>query len=275
MNNNKIDWAVVYTIVWILFCLALLMKGFDSIEGFGGLGAFLSGIFAPLALIWFYKSYIIQSTELRLQREELTLQREVLQQSVMAQEGSESSLKIQSDAIMRQLEIIESQYRDYLKVINSKQPLFNIIYQEFEQVKERTEAPSFFPNGGTKIVNKVVGLEYVIVLANSRADCNIKRILTSDELDTHIKKYTYIKLRINDEEKERRFYTSAEHITLICRLNFPLEKGIDERYKEVFNVFSGEKININYAFDSQYASDTYEFYIGENNQLKIRLLEDS
>lgn len=275
MNEKRIDWAIIFTSLWIVFWLALLMKGFDSVEGFGGLGAFLSGIFAPLALFWFYKSYIIQSTELRLQREELTLQREVLQQSVLAQEGSEASLKIQSNAIMRQLEIVESQYRDYLKVINSKQPLFDIIYQEFEQVREQTEAPSFLPSGGTKITSKVVGLEYVIVLANSRADCTVKRILTSDELNTHIKKYTYIKLRISDEEKERRFYTSAEHITLIYRLNFSSEARIDEHYEEVFDVFSREKININYAFDSQYASDTYEFYTGENNQLKIRLLENA
>ena len=97
MNEKRIDWAIIFTSLWIVFWLALLMKGFDSVEGFGGLGAFLSGIFAPLALFWFYKSYIIQSTELRLQREELTLQREVLQQSVLAQEGSEASLKIQSE----------------------------------------------------------------------------------------------------------------------------------------------------------------------------------
>tara|TARA_R110002126_G_scaffold219496_1_gene364979 strand:+ start:390 stop:1187 length:798 start_codon:yes stop_codon:yes gene_type:complete len=85
------------------------MKGFDSVEGFGGLGAFLSGIFAPLALLWFYKSYRIQSNELKLQREELALQRKALEQSVLAQEGSETALKEQSEAMQAQLSIIEKQ----------------------------------------------------------------------------------------------------------------------------------------------------------------------
>lgn len=109
MNYKKIDWAVICTVIWIIFWLALLMKGFDSVEGFGGLGAFLSGIFAPPALLWFYKSYRIQSNELKLQREELTLQRKVLQQSVLAQEGSETALKEQSKAMKDQLSIIEKQ----------------------------------------------------------------------------------------------------------------------------------------------------------------------
>lgn len=109
MNYKKIDWAVICTVIWIIFWLALLMKGFDSVEGFGGLGAFLSGIFAPLALLWFYKSYRIQSNELKLQREELTLQRKALEQSVLAQEGSETALKEQSEAMKAQLSIIEKQ----------------------------------------------------------------------------------------------------------------------------------------------------------------------
>lgn len=109
MNYKKIDWAVVGTIAWVVLWLILLAIGFDSLEGFGGLGAFLSGIFAPLALLWFYKSYRIQSNELKLQREELTLQRQALQQSVLAQEGSEIALKEQSKAMKAQLSVVEKQ----------------------------------------------------------------------------------------------------------------------------------------------------------------------
>lgn len=127
MNYKKIDGAVIYTVMWITFWLALLMKGFDSIEGFGGLGAFLSGIFAPLALLWFYKSYRIQSSELKLQREELTLQRKALEQSVLAQKGSETALKEQSKALEAQLNITGEQFEHYKSELNAKKPNFILV----------------------------------------------------------------------------------------------------------------------------------------------------
>ncbi|WP_290178060.1 hypothetical protein [Psychrobacter sp. APC 3281] len=248
------------------------MKGFDSVEGFGGLGAFLSGIFAPPALLWFYKSYRIQSNELKLQREELTLQRKALEQSVLAQKGSETALNDQSKALFRQLEIVENQYNDYLKILNSKRPLFDIVYQGLEEERKPFEMESIFTNGRTIERTKVIRVEYVIVLSNSRANCVVKRILASDEFETYIKTYTGINLRMDDNEIEKIFHSSAEHITLICRLSLPPEAKRHQHTEEALNVLSGEQININYAFDNQYASDTYEFYKDGSDQLKIKLL---
>ena len=272
MNYKKIDWAVICTVIWVIFWLALLMKGFDSVEGFGGLGAFLSGIFAPPALLWFYKSYRIQSNELKLQREELTLQRKALEQSVLAQKGSETALNDQSKALFRQLEIVENQYNDYLKILNSKRPLFDIVYQGLEEERKPFEMESIFTNGRTIERTKVIRVEYVIVLSNSRANCVVKRILVSDEFETYIKTYTGINLRMDDNEIEKIFHSSAEHITLICRLSLPPEAKRHQHTEEALNVLSGEQININYAFDNQYASDTYEFYKDGSDQLKIKLL---
>lgn len=273
MNYKKIDWAVICTVIWIIFWLALLMKGFDSIEGFGGLGAFLSGIFAPLALLWFYKSYQIQSNELKLQREELTLQRKALEQSVLAQKGSETALKEQSKVLFRQLEIVERQYSDYLKIVKSKRPLFDIVYQGLERERKpfRMEYSSL-TNGSIRKYD-VTRVEYVIVLANSRANCVVKRVLTSEEFETHIKAHTKIQLRMDDDEIEKIFNTSAEHITLVCRLSISPEAKSYQYEEEVFSLLVGEKIQINYAFDHQYASDTYEFYQNEIDQIRIKLIE--
>lgn len=272
MNYKRIDYEVFITIGWVVFWLAFLAICFDRSEGIGGIGAFLSGIFAPLALFWFYKSYRIQSSELKLQREELTLQRKALEQSVLAQRGSETALKEQSEALFRQLEIIENQYTDYLKIVNSKRPLFDIVYQGLEREKNPFKMETIFNNGHTIERLKVTRVEYVIVLSNSRANCVVKRVLASDEFETYIKTYTGIKLRMDDNEIEKTFQTSAEHITLVCRLSLPPEAKPHEHSEEAFNVLNGELIKINYAFDNQYASDTYEFYQDGNNQLKIKLL---
>ncbi|WP_286707820.1 hypothetical protein [Psychrobacter sp. UBA2514] len=272
MNYKKIDYEVVITIIWVVFWLAFLAICFDRSEGIGGIGAFLSGIFAPLALFWFYKSYRIQSSELKLQREELTLQRKALEQSVLAQRGSETALKEQSEALFRQLEIIENQYTDYLKIVNSKRPLFDIVYQRLERERKpfRMEYSSLINSSIRKY--DVTRVEYVIVLSNSRANCVVKRILASDEFDTYIKTHTGIELRMDDSEIEKAFQTSAEHITLVCRLSLPPEAKPHEHTEEALNILNGEQIIINYAFDNQYASDTYEFYKDGNDQLKIKLL---
>lgn len=127
MNKKKIDWAIFCTFLWIIFWLALLMKGFDSVEGFGGLGAFLSGVFAPLALFWFYKSYRIQSTELKLQREEITLQRKAFQESAIAQQGSKEALQKQSKALEAQLEITQKQFAIFEEDFIGKKPIFILV----------------------------------------------------------------------------------------------------------------------------------------------------
>ena len=74
----------------------LLLRGNDAWEllragSLNELGDFLAGLFTPLAFGWLVYGYLIQSKELRLQREELTLTRdqlgkqtELLQEQVIA-----------------------------------------------------------------------------------------------------------------------------------------------------------------------------------------------
>lgn len=238
----------------------------------GDIGAILSGTFTALAWYWFIEAYLLQSKELALQRETLETQVEELKHSVRAQQGSEQALHIQSNALTRQLEIVENQYNDYLKILNSKRPLFDIVYQGLEEERKPFKTESIFTNGRPIERTKVIRVEYVIVLSNSRANCVVKRILASDEFETYIKTHTGIKLRMDDNEIEKIFHTSAEHITLICRLSLPPEAKRHQHTEEALNVLSGKQININYAFDNQYASDTYEFYKDGSDQLKIKLL---
>ena len=78
------------------YCLSCLLRGTDAWEllragKLNELGDFLAGIFTPLAFGWLVYGYLLQSKELRLQREELTLTRkqlgkqtELLQEQVTA-----------------------------------------------------------------------------------------------------------------------------------------------------------------------------------------------
>ena len=76
--------------------IVLFLRGNDACElltagNLNELGDFLAGVFTPLAFGWLVYGYLLQSNELRLQREELTLARkqlgkqtELLQEQVTA-----------------------------------------------------------------------------------------------------------------------------------------------------------------------------------------------
>lgn len=255
MNYKKIDWAVICTVIWIIFWLALLMKGFDSIEGFGGLGAFLSGIFAPLALLWFYKSYQIQSNELKLQREELTLQRKALEQSVLAQEGSETALKEQSKALEAQLNITGEQFEHYKSELNAKKPNFILI--DFINIKNT----NFYSGDsyGVDIIKSplrdvsgqriIESISMSFTIKNVAGDCKIKDIKPT--LLPNITNYLDILVTANTDKDFCKVV-----FLVIPRENLNIKsKDFELAYQQLIK---GLPFNIFYSYSDSSAYDKYQ-----------------
>ncbi len=255
MNYKKIDWAVICTVIWIIFWLALLMKGFDSVEGFGGLGAFLSGIFAPLALLWFYKSYRIQSNELKLQREELTLQRKALEQSVLAQEGSETALKDQSKALQAQLNITGEQFEHYKNELNAKKPNFILVGAI------HTKRTNFYSGDSygvdiKKSASRDVSRQYIIksisinlTIKNVAGDCKLKDIKPILPLDVE----SYLNVLV-DANTDKDFCKIAFLVT--PRKNLEVDsKDFELAYQQLVK---GLSFNIFYSYSGSSAYDEYQ-----------------
>lgn len=254
MNYKKIDWTIIYTVIWIFFWLALLMKGFDSVEGFGGLGAFLSGIFAPLALLWFYKSYRIQSSELKLQREELTLQRKALEQSVLAQEGSETALKEQSKALEAQLHITAEQFEYYKSELNAKKPYFILVssitssnytkYHSDESYGVDIKQPSNInPN------NIIGAFSIALDIKNIAGDCklkDIKPILSSD-----IENFLNVLIEANTDKDLCKIV-----FIIVPRRNLTVKSS---EFKSAYQqLIKGLSFNIFYSYSGSSAYDEYQ-----------------
>ncbi|ALF60015.1 hypothetical protein [Psychrobacter urativorans] len=262
MINKKIDWAVICTALWIIFWVSFFMKGFDSNEGFGGLGAFLSGIFAPLALFWFYKSYRVQTNELglqrqelELQREELTLQRKALEQSVMAQKGSEAALKAQ-------LAITEQQFSAYLKEYEGRKPFFILLDDGYNKLK--IEKP--IGNGNTLDITTVSQIN-TSEWSNISAKCylTIKNIGGVFELidievtvtPTTINKKIKAHWTLNRNIKQGFI---AYSIVLTLRNNFQTLSPKDFiTFSE--NTFSDIILNFQYQYADTSSSDLYQLKV--------------
>lgn len=123
-NVNYEKRASLFTLAWFLMCLYIGIIYLPEKPNWSGIGALLSGMFAPVAWVWFYVSYQLQRQELTLQRRELTLQRQALQQSVTAQQGSEKALSSQFDALKEQLNITKTQFDFFLEETEAKKPNF-------------------------------------------------------------------------------------------------------------------------------------------------------
>ncbi|NKK65646.1 hypothetical protein GFL88_19345 [Rhizobium leguminosarum bv. viciae] len=86
------------------------------------LGDFLSGAFAPVALLWLVAAVLIQAQELRAQREELALTRQELAASreVMKEQAEQARMQAiqaqrQADFIGEQTENLKRQAEDYYR----------------------------------------------------------------------------------------------------------------------------------------------------------------
>ncbi|MDH7785069.1 hypothetical protein QBD01_001069 [Ochrobactrum sp. 19YEA23] len=83
------------------------------------MGAFLSGIFAPLAFAWLAWSVVMQSKELALQREELKLTREEMKEARAVAEATGLQVKAQAEAMTAQTDFIRWQFEE--QKIDSKE----------------------------------------------------------------------------------------------------------------------------------------------------------
>ncbi|SUD91010.1 hypothetical protein [Psychrobacter phenylpyruvicus] len=198
-NNLVVFFAGLFTIIMLIMGAFYAHLHYSEVNGMADIGAFLSGIFAPIAWVWFLASYAIQSSELKLQRKELTLQRQALEtqveelkHSVQAQQGSEVALKEQSEALKKQLDITAKQFQYYLEEKGAKQPLFEVIdYQLFIKEEGRYD-----PIKDQYLTTKELPDFFRVILANHKADCIVKsvQVLQSDS-DLSINTYPKLELR--------------------------------------------------------------------------------
>jgi hypothetical protein len=101
-------WASSLSVVYILFLCFLAYEsktisprdglGFFGFEGLslGELGDFFSGAFAPLAFFWLVIAVVIQSKELKEQREELGLTREIMESQLKESKATVKLIKQQT-----------------------------------------------------------------------------------------------------------------------------------------------------------------------------------
>lgn len=96
---KSIDLRVIVGLTIFYIVVILLLRGNDAWEllrtgNLNELGDFLAGFFTPLAFGWLVYGYLLQSKELRLQREELSLTRNQLgKQTELLQEQVKADLR--------------------------------------------------------------------------------------------------------------------------------------------------------------------------------------
>lgn len=94
------------------------------------MGAFLSGIFAPLAFAWLAWSVVMQSKELALQREELKLTRQEMAEARSVAEETGQQVRAQAEAMTAQTEFLKWQFNE--QQLDSKEReihrLFDALY---------------------------------------------------------------------------------------------------------------------------------------------------
>ena len=301
----KIDWGIFFTLSWLLFWFSLLMKGFNKEEGFGGLGAYISGVFSPLALYWFYIAYKLQSNaldrqveQIELNREELTLQRqslekqveelglsreelslqrkaleaqvEELKHSVEAQQGSRKALSDQSQVLQRQLKITSKQFEHYLQDREDKRPSFEVINCHlFTKLKEGT----LFSHSGMLVYGKIPDFCRVI-LANHKADCIVKSVQVI-KTNHNLKIDVYPSLELKEDSSidpfRKKYNDKTEYITFKVTANL-LDASPSEYRKLVIEKLEWTIFIVNYSYADTSSHDVYEFYL-DNDELKARLLE--
>lgn len=169
-ENISVSIASLFTLIMLSIGLVFSVQHYGKTPSMAEIGAFLSGIFAPIAWVWFLASYAIQSSELKLQRkelnlqrkalekqveeleftrEEITLQRQALQHQVDTQKGSEQALLTQSEVLQEQLKItveqIERANKERInnlpKFIIQSCSLFDLVKDQIKQLDFCCELP--------------------------------------------------------------------------------------------------------------------------------------
>jgi hypothetical protein len=116
MSTKK---AVLVTFLWFSGFIIYALSNEVHLLELNGLGDYLAGVSAPMAFFWLYLAYTQQSNELRLQREQLTLQKDEIKQLAnesriqsfyKKMEFEEGSLDLLSNELCKNL--INTQYSD-------------------------------------------------------------------------------------------------------------------------------------------------------------------
>jgi hypothetical protein len=88
--------------IWALFAF----QGPNRLADLSNFGQFVGGIFAPIAFVWLVVTVFLQKQELELQREELTLNRRVMEQQA-------EEMKVSATQAQKQTEILNAQFLEF------------------------------------------------------------------------------------------------------------------------------------------------------------------
>ena len=133
-QSLQVSWIAICAIVTVVYFTAIYV-GISHIEtlaaklGLSGdigryvseknlnlIGDTLAGIFSPLALIWLVAAVLIQSQELKLQRQEIAENRSVMQDQARAAEAQAEFVSLQTQAMREQIELQKAVARASYKV---------------------------------------------------------------------------------------------------------------------------------------------------------------
>ena len=259
--------ATIFTVFWILLCIAIGVFYHPKDPSWGDIGALMSGIFAPVVWIWFLASYAIQSSELSLQRKELTLQRkaletqvEELKHSVAAQRGSEIALTEQSKVLSKQLEATEKQFSLYLHEYEGKKPLFKYFQSQVINI-ENTGSGNIHESG---FLVKTISMRAQFLIENIAGDCVLKSI---ELLNNPFAKYDEdgsfqidFYVRDNKRRNSSEYYRLNIEILIRC-VGEMYEPDI---YKLAAELLSAAKFNLRYSYAGSSSSDEYRLKITRN-----------
>jgi hypothetical protein len=113
MKADESNWPVIAGMILSVILLGAFgalyfapAKTNEWLQNLGNLGQLVSGVFAPLAFVWVVVAVILQSRELKLQREELMLTREELKNTRDVFELQKEEMKRAADENREQTRIM-------------------------------------------------------------------------------------------------------------------------------------------------------------------------
>lgn len=120
-NRTSLTVLVAVSGIWIGVMAWLFFQGVDCNRNqapivyncmtANEIGDFLAGAFAPLAFLWLAFAFFFQSQELRLQREELELSRQVAEEAKEAIKAQATEAQRSGDYFKKQTEFLENEDR--------------------------------------------------------------------------------------------------------------------------------------------------------------------
>lgn len=262
--------ATIFTVFWILLCIAIGIFYHPKDPSWGDIGALMSGIFAPVVWIWFLASYAIQSSELSLQRKELTLQRkaletqvEELKHSVAAQRGSEIALTEQSKVLSKQLEATEKQFSLYLEEYEGKKPLFKPLNSFRFDIELRAPNEVY---GGTQVVERTQVLnetelqgdpfvQAIFRIENIAGDSILKAV---ELLENSFEKYN-ISIEVDFNPFENFNTGKNDNYSLVIKLRHDKFKTWEPEhsYSLVYTLMNSMNLRLRYSYSGTSSADNY------------------